>query len=227
MSADDLKRAAALAAVALVESGMTVGLGTGSTAVHAINEIGRRLASGELTGVRGVPTSLQTSEQAVLAGVPLTDLSAAGVDVAIDGCDEVDPELRAIKGLGGALTREKIVAASARHFVLIADDSKAVPQLGQSSPVPVEVLPFGWQRTESLLRELAAEVSVRGGSDPLLSDNGNLIFDLTPHLGFHPASLAESLKLLPGVIEHGLFLSEAHSAILAGQGGIRRLERSA
>jgi ribose 5-phosphate isomerase A len=225
--ADTLKRAAALEAVKLVRSGMTVGLGTGSTAVHAVTELGRLLATGELTGIRGVPTSLQTREQALTAGIPLVELDAHGVDIAIDGCDEVDAQLRAIKGLGGALTREKIVAASAGLFVLIADDSKAVEQLGERTPVPVEVIPFGWQRTSELLTELAGTVTLRGGANPLITDNGNLVLDVQLSFPFDPLTLAAELKLLPGVVEHGLFITEADLAFIAGPAGTRRLERPA
>lgn len=224
--ADALKRAAALAAVQLVQSGMTVGLGTGSTAVHAVVELGRLLAAGELSDIRAVPTSLQTQEQALAAGIPLVELGADGVDIAIDGCDEVDAELRAIKGLGGALTREKIVAASARRFVLIADYSKEVEQLGLNTPIPVEVVPFGWQRTAQLLTGLAGSVTLRGEGTPVFTDNGNLILDVLLGEPFDPVTLDAKLKLLPGVVEHGLFVTEASIAFIASPAGVKRLERA-
>jgi ribose 5-phosphate isomerase A len=223
--ADALKRAAAHAAVQLVQSGMTVGLGTGSTAVHAITELGRLLRNGTLADIRAVPTSLQTQEQAVAAGIPLIELGADGVDIAIDGCDEVDAELRAIKGLGGALTREKIVAASAGIFVLIADYSKQVEQLGLLTPVPVEVVPFGWQHTAQLLTGLAGSVTLRGEAEPVVTDNGNLILDVLLTAPFDPLTLDDSLKLLPGVVEHGLFVTEASVAFIADPAGVKRLER--
>jgi ribose 5-phosphate isomerase A len=225
--ADALKRAAALEAVRLVRSGMTVGLGTGSTAVHAVNEIGRLLSTGELEDVRGVPTSLQTRDQALAAGIPLVELGATGLDLALDGCDEVDAGLRAIKGLGGALTREKIVAASASQFVLIADASKAVEDLGVRTPVPVEVIPFGWKRTAALLTGLAGTVVVRGGAEPFLTDNGNMILDVMLSYPFDPVTLAAGIKLLPGVVEHGLFITEADCAFIAEPAGVRKLERAA
>src|SRR5690606_35902823 len=145
---DQLKRASGLAAARLVEDDMLVGLGTGSTAEHFIKALAGRLRSGELRGVRGVPTSLATAELASAAGIELSELPAGGVDLAVDGMDELSPALDAIKGLGGALLREKIVAASASRFVLIGDGSKLVDSLGRLAPIPVEVVPFGRCRTQ-------------------------------------------------------------------------------
>lgn len=159
---EDLKRQAAAAALALVSDGMVVGLGTGSTAKHLIDQLGAALAAGELRDVKGVPTSQASERQALALGIELVDLPPAGVDVAIDGMDEVAlaaGRLDAVKGLGGALLREKIVACAARSFVLIGDDSKLVGRLGERSPLPVEIARFGWRRTLKLLDDLTVEMS--------------------------------------------------------------------
>src|SRR5690606_4535912 len=171
---EDLKKQAALRAVTLVASGMTVGLGTGSTATHFVAELGRRLAAGELARVVGVPTSRATARQATALGIPLVEVPTAGVDLAVDGMDEYDDDLDAIKGLGGALLREKIVAASAATFVLIGDSSKHVKRLGEKAPLPVEVATFGWQPTAAALAGLGAVPALRrGGDQPFVTDNGN------------------------------------------------------
>ncbi|MEJ2293106.1 MAG: ribose-5-phosphate isomerase RpiA [Deinococcales bacterium] len=223
-SLERFKRDAAERALALVESGMLLGLGSGSTARHFIAGLGERLASGALTGVRGVPCSRESEEQAAALGIPLVDLPAGGLDLAVDGMDEVTPGLDAIKGLGGALAREKIVASSARRFVLIGDDRKRVSRLGERAPLPVEVLPFGLRRTRALLEGLGAQPALRGGeAEPYTTDNGNLIYDLTfPH-GFAPGELAAALAALPGVVEHGLFLGMAERAFIAGEDGVHEL----
>lgn len=226
-AATEYKRLAAEAALGLVESGMTLGLGTGSTAAFVISGLAERLQDGRLEDVSGVPTSEQTAEQARAAGIQLVGLTEAGVDLAIDGCDEVDAQLNLIKGLGGALTREKLVAIAARRFVIVADDSKRVSSLGELAPVPVEVLEFGLPATLARLSLLAEGLEMRRTptGDALVSDNGNLIVDLTPRAGFSPSELAEDLKSETGVVEHGLFLNMADLAILAGPEGITRLEQ--
>lgn len=225
-AATEYKRQAAEAALGLVESGMTLGLGTGSTAAFVISGLAERLQDGRLEDVSGVPTSEQTAEQARAAGIQLVGLTEAGVDLAIDGCDEVDAHLNLIKGLGGALTREKLVAIAARRFVIVADESKRVSSLGELAPVPVEVLEFGLPATLARLSLLAEGLEMRRTptGDALVSDNGNLIVDLTPRAGFSPSELAEDLKSETGVVEHGLFLNMADLAILAGAEGITRLE---
>jgi ribose 5-phosphate isomerase A len=221
---DDYKRQAALAALVHVRSGMRVGLGSGSTASHMVRELGRRLAAGELRGVRGVPTSGRTENLAREVGVPLVELGADGVDVAIDGMDEVDPRLDAIKGLGGALVREKIVAAAARVFVLIGDAGKPVARLGERAPVPVEVLAFGWRRTEARLRDLGADpqLRVRNGTT-FATDNGNLVLDCSLPAAFDAAAVrrfAAAVDGVPGVLGHGLFLGLASRVYLAGPEGV-------
>ncbi|HET8984674.1 MAG TPA: ribose-5-phosphate isomerase RpiA [Trueperaceae bacterium] len=213
---DRRKREAALRAVALVESGMTVGLGTGSTARHFVAELGSRLATRELERVSGVPTSRETAHQAGELGIPLRELGANGVDLAVDGMDEYDDGLNAIKGLGGALLREKVVAAAATTFVLIGDSSKHVARLGDKAPVPVEVAAFGWHRTARELENLGAEPAVRlSQGEPFVSDNGNLILDCRFPGGLRPAELARELCGVPGVLAHGMFLGMAHRAFVA------------
>jgi len=223
---DELKRDAALRALALVEDGMTLGLGSGSTARHFVAELGARLATGSLKRLRGVATSLGTERQASGLGIPLVDLPEDGVDLAVDGMDELSPELDAIKGLGGALLREKVVAAAARRFVLIGDSSKLVAYLGQKAPVPVEVARFGWRRSRRALEELGATAVLRQSSgEPVASDNGNFIVDCRFPERFDARLLAASLGAMPGVLEHGLFLGMAERAFVAEAGGVRELAR--
>ncbi len=218
------KRDAAERALALVERGMLLGLGSGSTVRHFIAGLGERLASGALERVLAVPSSRESGAQATALGIPLTELPATGLDLAVDGMDEVTPALDVIKGLGGALTREKIVASSARRFVLIGDDRKRVTRLGERSPVPVEVVAFGLRRTRALLEGLGARPTQRGGdADPFVTDNGNRIFDLAFPAGFAPEELAAALADLPGVVEHGLFLGMAERAFLAGASGVTEM----
>lgn len=221
---DARKAAAADAALRDVASGMVLGLGSGSTAHAFLLGLGEAIAAGGLTDVRGVPTSRATERTARRMGIPLIDLPAGGVDLAVDGMDELDGSLNAIKGLGGALLREKIVAASAGAFVLIGDDGKRSSRLGTLSPLPVEVLAFGVARTEERLRSLGLEPSLRGGeTEPFLSDNGNPILDCTLPADTDVAALAADLDGLPGVLEHGLFLGMAQVAYLASDGAVERL----
>lgn len=220
------KREAALRALALVQSGMLVGLGTGSTAYWLVEGLGQKLASGELTDVAGVPTSKQTAEQATRLGIPLTELPPAGVDLAIDGMDELAPGLDAIKGLGGALTREKIVAVAATRFVLIGDASKYVQRLGEKAPVPVEVVAFGHKRTRRALESLGASTAPRmAGAEPLITDNGNLIYDCRFEPGFDATTMALALAELPGVVEHGMFLGVTELAFVASGDGVAEHDR--
>ena len=220
------KKAAALRAVDHVASGMVVGLGSGSTASYVIEAIGLRLRQGALSGVIGVPTSEATAALARDHGIPLVDLKAEGVVVAIDGMDEVTPNLDAVKGLGGALTREKIVAASADTFILVGDGSKRVARLGERAPVPVEVIPFGWHRTRSQLATLGTEPTLRlRDGDPVRSDNGNYIIDCGISPSDDPNRLASALSMLPGVVDHGLFLGMADLAYVADGGQVRVLRR--
>lgn len=225
-AAEELKRQAALAALELVENDSTVGLGTGSTARYLIEELGARLSSGRLERVQGVATSLESERLARQAGVPLVELPPEGVVLAVDGMDEVDDRLRAVKGLGGALTREKIVAQSSRTFVLIGDASKRVKRLAERTPIPVEVVGFGLRRTARLLEGLGLEPQLRmKESEPYSSDNGNPVFDCRLGSGTDLEALARAIKALPGVVEHGLFLDQASVAFIAGETGVEELRR--
>ncbi len=226
MSADDLKRAAAARAVALVEPGMRLGLGTGSTAAHFVDLLAERVAKG--LDVIGVPTSEATRAQAERLGIRLTTLEETPrLDLTIDGADEVDCELRLIKGGGGALLREKIVAAASERMIVIADKSKLVDRLGRF-PLPVEVVRFGLASTRIHMKEQAqdagcfGEIRQRLNSDgsPFVTDNGNFILDCDFREIFEPEILADALGVIPGVVEHGLFLGLADMAFLAASGGV-------
>jgi ribose 5-phosphate isomerase A len=222
--ADDLKKAAAEKALELVQDGMLVGLGSGSTARHFIEGIGRLVAGG--MKVRGVPTSREAAELAAELGVPIVTELVGPIDLAVDGADEVDPALNLIKGRGGALFREKLVASAARRFVVVVDESKLVKQLG-AGVLPVEVLPFMWRSTAERLTALGASLVVRGGEErPFVTDNGNLILDLTVEGGIkEPQAFADRLKLATGVAEHGLFMGIADTVIVAGPVGVRAMGR--
>lgn len=223
------KQMAAERAVTLVQSGMVVGLGTGSTSVFAIRRIGALLGTGELRDVAGVPTSAATEAEARKCGVPILDLErTTEVDLTIDGADEVDPGLDLIKGGGGALLREKIVAQASRREVIVIDESKLSPRLGTRWPLPVEVMPFSWRLQVRFLESLGARVELRCGPDgaPLLTDQGNLVLlaGFGPIAG--PAELADRLAARAGIIEHGLFLGLATDLIVAGPAGIQHRTRT-
>ncbi|RDI94530.1 ribose-5-phosphate isomerase RpiA [Meiothermus sp. QL-1] len=219
---DDFKRRAALEAVRQVESGMVVGLGTGSTAAHVVRELGRRLRQGELRGVVAVPTSEATARLAQQEGIPLVELGPEGVDLAIDGADEIAPDLSLVKGLGGALLREKIVEANARRFLVVADHSKKVPRLGRGL-VPVEIVPFGHRATLRALSRLGEPRLRMQGEEPYRTDGGNYIADMRFGPIEDPAGLDGALKRIPGVVETGLFVGLASLAIVAGPGGVEYL----
>ena len=219
MTGADAKRAAAEAAVAAeVRSGMAVGLGTGSTARFVTIAVGRLLAAGELEGIVAVPTSEATAALAREHGVPLATLAEQPhLAVCIDGADEISPDLGLVKGLGGALLREKIVASAADRFVVVADDSKRVARLGEKAPVPVEVIPFGAAVCARALVALGGEVVLREG---IVTDEGNVILDCRFGPLDDPEALATAIRSIPGVVEHGLFLGMARAAYVAGAGGV-------
>jgi ribose 5-phosphate isomerase A len=228
---DGLKRQAAARALEHVQDGMKLGLGTGSTAKHFVELLGERVAGG--MKVIGVPTSEATRAQAEACKIPLTTLDEVDrLDLTIDGADEVDPALNLIKGGGGALLREKIVAAASDRMIVIADDSKWVEVLG-CFPLPVEVVPFGLAATQRAMRKAFAESGVSGqmvvrkGQDGhvFVTDGGHWIVDA--HLGriADAPRLAGLLALIPGVVEHGLFIGLVTTAILASSQGIRVIER--
>ncbi|HSR23649.1 MAG TPA: ribose-5-phosphate isomerase RpiA [Candidatus Eisenbacteria bacterium] len=214
---DELKLAAARRALELVAPGMVLGIGTGTTARFFIEGLaGLRVAA--------VPTSRASAELARASGVELLDDPRAPIDLAVDGADEIDPGLGLVKGHGGALFREKMVAAAATRFVVIADDSKLVDRLGRGA-VPVEVAPFLWRHTAGRLAALGASWSLRGGeSAPYRTDNGNLIVDLVFPGGLAaPRRTGAELKGVTGVLDHGLFLGLATGAVVAGPAGVEVL----
>ena len=226
MSHDADKKAAALAAADEVKAGMVVGLGTGSTAVFLIDELGRRFADG--LKFRAVATSIASEAQAERLGIPVLPFSeVAQIDLAIDGADEIDPQLRAIKGAGGAMLREKCVAAAAARMVVIADASKKVAKLGATMPVPCETLPFAQAYVERALSELEARVALRmRNGEPYRTDQDNLIFDC--HFGpiQDPAELAARLSSIPGMLGHGLFVNEVAGLYCAENGSATFTQRN-
>lgn len=222
---DSWKRLAAETAAALIEEGMVVGLGTGSTAAYLVHALARRMQAG-LSIVGAVPTSEATAQLAGSLGIPLTDLDThPELDLAIDGADEIDGQLRLIKGGGGALLREKIVASAAKHFIIIADATKQVTQLGLKMPLPVETIPFAISPVRRRLETLGAMVLVRQSAGRVyMTDNGNVILDCAfPNGITNPSELDASIHRIVGVVETGLFLNMAEQAIIGGSGGITYL----
>jgi len=226
---DELKRAAARRAVDYVASGTVVGLGTGSTVRPLLELLGERLASGALRDVRAVPTSEDTASRCRVLGIPLTTLNEhPSLALAIDGADEIGPQLDLIKGLGGALLREKLVALAARRFVVVADSSKRVRKLGTRAPVPVEVVPFGWTTHIPFFESLGSTPALRRTVDgePFVTDEGHYVVDCRFARGIPDArAVARALARRPGVVEHGLFLGIARVAVVAGPRGVKVLER--
>ena len=218
-----MKRKAADAALTYVKPGMVLGLGTGSTARFFLEGVARLVREG--VDLKGVPTSFATADAAKELGIPLTSLEERpSVDLCVDGADEVDPRLDLIKGLGGALFREKIVAAASKRFIVIVDDSKLVPRLGTKAPVPVEAHPFGWKAAASALEALGATVELRRrDSETVRTDNGNNIFDARFGPIKAPAKLAAQIAAIPGVVGHGLFLGMADAVLVASERGVRTL----
>ncbi len=224
-----LKRAAAERALDFVASGTAIGLGTGSTVRPLLELLAARLGEGRLSDVVGVPTSEDTAGRCRDLGIPLATLEERPqLAIAIDGADEVSPRLDLIKGMGGALLREKVVALAARRFVVVADESKLVRRLGTRSPLPVEVVPFGWTALLPFLEKLGATPTLRRRDDgsPYRTDNGNYLVECRFPRGIaDPAALARALAKRTGVVEDGLFLRMAAAAVVAGRRGVRVLER--
>jgi ribose 5-phosphate isomerase A len=222
---EELKRDAAFAAVdRYAESGMILGLGSGSTVAFAVERLGELLASGELEDVRGIPTSERTATLTREVGVPLLSLSKARPRLTIDGADEIAPDLSLVKGLGGALLREKIVAAaSERGLIVIADGSKPVEVLGSTAPLPVEVEPFGWEATLEALSTLGCEPVLRMDREdpgrPFVTDGGHYTVDCRFPSIPDPASLEAEIKRIPGALECGLFVGLASAAVVARSTG--------
>lgn len=223
------KRQAAERAAAFVASGMVVGLGTGSTAVFATRKIGALLHAGDLRDIVGVPTSAATAAEAARVGIPLlTDDLPRVVDLTIDGADEVDPALNLIKGGGGALLREKIVAQASARVIVVVDETKRSPALGTRFALPVEVLPFGWRSQERFLVSLGARVTLRHGGDgaPFRTDQDNCILDCAFGPIADAAALAARLDARAGIVAHGLFLGLATDLIVAGAAGVVHMTRA-
>ena len=229
MSQDALKRQAAERAVELVEPGMKLGLGTGSTARRVVEAIAERRERGELDGIVGVPTSSDTREYAEELGIPLATLDEeVHLDLTLDGADEVDANLELIKGLGGALLWEKIVASATERLVIVVDDSKLVDRLGTRAPLPVEVVPFGWRTLLEPIRGLGAEPALRRSApgDALITDGGHYILDCTFPDGIaDPLELEAALHALPGVVETGLFLGLAETVVVGAPDATRVMRR--
>ncbi|HEY4362150.1 MAG TPA: ribose-5-phosphate isomerase RpiA [Bryobacteraceae bacterium] len=222
---DTLKRAAADSAAALVESGMVVGLGSGSTAAFAVSALAHRVRAG--LRMVGIPTSEQTAREARTQGIPLTTWAEhARIDITIDGADEIElVSLSLIKGHGGALLREKIVATASTRLVIVADETKLVERLGRKTTIPVEVIPFGWEVTARRLEDAGAKTALRraDGDQPFLSDGGHLILDCMFPTEASSEALAEALDRTVGVVEHGLFLGMTSEAHVAHSAGVRVL----
>ncbi|MEM8860911.1 MAG: ribose-5-phosphate isomerase RpiA [Chloroflexota bacterium] len=223
----ELKKKAGEYAADFVESGMRVGLGTGSTAIWAVRCIGEKIKSGELTDITAIPTSVRTQEEAEKLGIPLAGFDDVDeLDVTIDGADEVDGRLNLIKGGGGALLREKIVAQITKRLVIIVDPSKQVNIIGETWAVPIEVANFGWESQKRYLESLGATVEVRQTAEnkTFFTDGGNLILDANFGRIYNIAALEEKLQKRVGILESGLFFEMADDLIVASPDGIKHVQ---
>ncbi len=223
-----LKQQAANRAVEFVQSGMVLGLGEGSTAIWAVRRIGELYQAGELVDIVGIAASINIENEARKLGIPLTTLEDHPViDLTIDGADEVDPQLNLIKGGGGALLREKIVAQASRREIIIVDESKLSPQLGTNWAVPVEVIPFGWRSQAAYLEGMGATVTLRERDGKIYkTDQGNVILDCAFGAMSDVTSVAMRIKARTGIVEHGLFLGLATDVIVASPVEIKHIKRS-
>ncbi len=223
---EEEKRLAAYQAVGYLTSGMVVGLGTGSTAKFALQCIGAKIVEGEIRDFLGIPSSRQTEELAMSLSIPLTTLDEhPEIDLTIDGADEVDADVNLIKGGGGALLREKVLAQASRRMIVIVDESKLSKRLGTRWALPVEVLPFARQVEENYLKSLGADVKLRKGpgGGPFRTDEGNFILDADFGPIEDPEALSRMLNGRAGIVEHGLFVGLADEVIVAGKGGIEHI----
>lgn len=224
---DEYKKLAAEAAVELVQSGMMLGLGHGSTVEFALEALATKLKSGQLKNIVAVPCSKKTESEARRLGIALTDLNDhAAIDLTLDGADEVDEQLNLIKGGGGALLREKIVAQASRREVIMIDESKLSEKLGSHFPLPVEAAQFGWMRQQEFITGLGGKATLRmdPSGKPVLSDQGNYLLDCAFGPIADPQSLARKLESRSGILEHGLFLGLATDVIVAGVKGVQHLK---
>jgi len=221
---DPRKRMAGEDAASQIKNGMVVGLGTGSTVYYTIRKVGERMAAGELE-ISAIPTSLDTRNYARSLEIPLTSLDEhPEIDITIDGADEVDPRLNLIKGLGGALLMEKIVAAASKKEIIVIDPGKLVEKLGRGK-LPVEVLRFGHTTTYMKLRSLGLDPVLRMANreSPFITDNNGYIYDCTPGEIDHPHELEQTINSIPGVVENGLFIGLAHHIIVGEEGSLRHI----
>jgi len=225
---EDAKRRVALEAVKKVRDGSVIGLGSGSTVAYAIRELGRRVREENLR-ILGVPSSYKTFLLAVECGVPLTTLNEHPLlDLDIDGADQIDSELNLIKGMGGALTREKIVAAASKRLIIIADETKLASSLGEGQLLPIEVLPFALPLVADRIRRMGGKPKLRerkDGSGPYVTDNGNFILDVDFGVIEDPKDLESRIKRIPGVIETGLFIEMVDEALIGTRSGVKILKR--
>jgi ribose 5-phosphate isomerase A len=223
---EELKKLAAEKAVDEIKDGMIVGLGTGSTMKYTLKKLGELVRKG--LKIQGIATSINTKRIAQEEGIPLTTIDVNPIiDITIDGADEVDGSLNLIKGGGGALTREKIIAFCSKKVVIIIDDSKIVKALGIDFPLPVEVVKFGWTSTKKALESFGCEVVRREiiQGEPYITDNGNYILDCDFEYITEPEQLEKQINNIPGVVENGLFINLAHQVIVGGKQGIITLDK--
>ena len=225
MDIQALKQQAGEYAAQFVESGMIIGLGTGSTAIFATRRIASRIHDGQLRDILAIPTSRATEQAAIELGIPLTSLAEHGrIDIAIDGADEVDPAFNLIKGGGGALLREKIVAQATDRLIIVVDESKLVERLGTGWALPIEVIPFGWQSQSAYLRGLGGMPKLRmAGEGEFRTDQGNIILDCDFGPMADAAGLAGEIRARAGIVEHGLFVGMTRDVVVAGAAGARHL----
>ena len=226
MEREELKKLAGEEAVKYVKDGMIVGLGTGSTIEYTLRKLGEKVKEG--LKIQGIPTSIHTKRIAKEENIPLTTLEEnPEIDLTIDGADEVDSYLNLIKGGGGALTREKIIAFNSKKVIIVIDDSKVVKALGIDFPLPVEVIKFGWTSTKKTIEEFGCEVKLREimDNEPYITDNGNYILDCEFERIEDPEKLDTDLNLIPGVVETGLFIGLVNEVIVGSKSGVKTLDK--
>ena len=227
MEKEELKKLAGEKAVDNIEDGMIIGLGTGSTVEYALRKLGK--LSREGLKIKGIPTSVHTKRIAKEENIPLTTLEENPmIDITIDGADEVDSELNLIKGGGGALAREKIIAYNSKKVIIVIDDSKIVKALGIDCPLPVEVLKFGWTSTKKALEEFGCKIELRKimGDEPFITDNSNYILDCEFERIENPSQIEMEINSIPGVVENGLFIGLVDEVIVGGKQGILTLDKA-